>query len=96
MLELGLQIALGDARSYYVTTARNDLGVIFANSESGESFASIGELGLNLLIMQARPWNQFHGRRCAVRKRESSRKGNAQNQKDYEVVEVVLLSLMQL
>ena len=29
------QISLGDARSYYVTTARNDLGVIFATSEAG-------------------------------------------------------------
>ncbi|OSX67403.1 hypothetical protein POSPLADRAFT_1176209 [Postia placenta MAD-698-R-SB12] len=31
----GLVISLGDARSYYVTTARNDLGVIFATSEAG-------------------------------------------------------------
>jgi exosome complex component CSL4 len=30
------KISLGDARSYYVTTARNDLGVIFATSEAGE------------------------------------------------------------
>ena len=30
------QLSLGDARSYYVTTARNDLGVIFATSEAGE------------------------------------------------------------
>ena len=30
-----VQISLGDARSYYVTTARNDLGVIFAVSEAG-------------------------------------------------------------
>lgn len=29
------QISLGDARSYYLSTARNDLGVIFANSEAG-------------------------------------------------------------
>ncbi|PPR00646.1 hypothetical protein CVT24_000869 [Panaeolus cyanescens] len=28
-------ISLGDARSYFVTTARNDLGVIFATSEAG-------------------------------------------------------------
>ncbi|KAF9056288.1 hypothetical protein BJ165DRAFT_499945 [Panaeolus papilionaceus] len=28
-------ISLGDARSYFVTTARNDLGVIFATSETG-------------------------------------------------------------
>ncbi|KAH9985411.1 hypothetical protein BJV74DRAFT_775690 [Russula compacta] len=31
----GLVISLGDARSYYITTARNDLGVIFATSEAG-------------------------------------------------------------
>ncbi|KAI0271330.1 hypothetical protein BC834DRAFT_858939 [Gloeopeniophorella convolvens] len=31
----GSVISLGDARSYYVTTARNDLGVIFATSEAG-------------------------------------------------------------
>ncbi|PFH54586.1 hypothetical protein AMATHDRAFT_37901 [Amanita thiersii Skay4041] len=31
----GIVISLGDARSYFVTTARNDLGVIFATSESG-------------------------------------------------------------
>ncbi len=29
------QISLGDARSYYITTARNDFGVIFATSEAG-------------------------------------------------------------
>lgn len=32
-----MQISLGDARSYYVTTARNDLGVIFATSEDGNT-----------------------------------------------------------
>ena len=31
------QISLGDARSYYITTARNDLGVLFATSEAGEA-----------------------------------------------------------
>ncbi|KAH0590592.1 Exosome complex component csl4 [Termitomyces sp. J132] len=31
----GVVISLGDARSYFVTTARNDLGVIFATSEAG-------------------------------------------------------------
>ena len=34
-LHCGWQISLGDARSYYITTARNDLGVIFATSEAG-------------------------------------------------------------
>ncbi|KAG1899099.1 uncharacterized protein F5891DRAFT_1039630 [Suillus fuscotomentosus] len=33
----GVVISLGDARSYYITTARNDLGVIFATSEAGAS-----------------------------------------------------------
>ena len=28
-------ISLGDSRSYYLSTARNDLGVIFATSQSG-------------------------------------------------------------
>ncbi|KAF9651912.1 hypothetical protein BDM02DRAFT_3154057 [Thelephora ganbajun] len=31
----GVVISLGDAQSYYITTARNDLGVIFATSEAG-------------------------------------------------------------
>ncbi|KAG6842561.1 hypothetical protein C0991_000087 [Blastosporella zonata] len=31
----GVVISLGDARSYFITTARNDLGVIFATSEAG-------------------------------------------------------------
>ena len=30
-----IQISLGDAQNYYITTARNDLGVIFATSEAG-------------------------------------------------------------
>ncbi|PVG04613.1 hypothetical protein CPB86DRAFT_692591 [Serendipita vermifera] len=32
----GQVISLGDSRSYYVSTARNDLGVLFATSESGD------------------------------------------------------------
>jgi exosome complex RNA-binding protein Csl4 len=32
------QISLGDARSYYISTARNDLGVIFGTSEAGKKF----------------------------------------------------------
>lgn len=35
------QISLGDARSYYVSTARNDLGVIFATSEAGASMEPV-------------------------------------------------------
>ncbi|KAI0318471.1 hypothetical protein OF83DRAFT_1163425 [Amylostereum chailletii] len=37
----GLVISLGDARSYYVTTARNDLGVIFATSEAGATMEPV-------------------------------------------------------
>ena len=29
-------ISLGDARSYYLATTKNDLGVIFARSEAGQ------------------------------------------------------------
>ncbi|KAL7417685.1 hypothetical protein BDY24DRAFT_375741 [Mrakia frigida] len=34
-------ISLGDARSYYLSTARNDLGVLFANSEAGAPLTPI-------------------------------------------------------
>ncbi|KAG6888984.1 hypothetical protein C0995_004623 [Termitomyces sp. Mi166 len=37
----GLVISLGDARSYFVTTARNDLGVIFATSEVGATMEPV-------------------------------------------------------
>ncbi|OBZ79089.1 Exosome complex component csl4 [Grifola frondosa] len=37
----GLVLSLGDARSYYVTTARNDLGVIFATSEAGATMEPV-------------------------------------------------------
>ncbi|THH20836.1 hypothetical protein EW146_g594 [Bondarzewia mesenterica] len=37
----GLVISLGDARSYYLTTARNDLGVIFATSEAGATMEPV-------------------------------------------------------
>jgi len=37
----GVVISLGDARSYYITTARNDLGVIFAESEAGATMFPI-------------------------------------------------------
>lgn len=30
-----LQLSLGDARSYYLSTAANELGVLYANSEAG-------------------------------------------------------------
>ncbi|KAF8078501.1 hypothetical protein FPV67DRAFT_1465460 [Lyophyllum atratum] len=37
----GVVISLGDARSYFVTTARNDLGVIFATSEAGATMEPV-------------------------------------------------------
>ncbi|KAF8559196.1 hypothetical protein OG21DRAFT_1403144 [Imleria badia] len=37
----GLVISLGDARSYYITTARNDLGVVFATSEAGATMEPV-------------------------------------------------------
>ncbi|ETW87328.1 hypothetical protein HETIRDRAFT_308387 [Heterobasidion irregulare TC 32-1] len=37
----GLVISLGDARSYYITTARNDLGVLFATSEAGATMEPV-------------------------------------------------------
>ncbi|EKM83784.1 hypothetical protein AGABI1DRAFT_110396 [Agaricus bisporus var. burnettii JB137-S8] len=37
----GLVISLGDARSYFVSTARNDLGVIFATSEAGATLEPV-------------------------------------------------------
>jgi exosome complex component CSL4 len=36
-----LQISLGDARSYFITTARNDLGVVFAVSEAGKTMVPV-------------------------------------------------------
>ncbi|KAJ6604769.1 hypothetical protein DFH09DRAFT_1123765 [Mycena vulgaris] len=37
----GVVISLGDARSYFITTARNDLGVVFAVSEAGKTMVPI-------------------------------------------------------
>lgn len=79
-----VQISLGDARSYYITTARNDLGVIFATSEAGEThFISLKSLELCLIdyILQVARWNLCHGRKCAVRKQVNSRNENVQSQK---------------
>ncbi|TFK41041.1 hypothetical protein BDQ12DRAFT_678785 [Crucibulum laeve] len=37
----GTVLSLGDARSYFVSTARNDLGVIFATSEAGATLEPV-------------------------------------------------------
>lgn len=34
-------LSLGDARSYYLTTARNELGVIYANSLAGQPMIAV-------------------------------------------------------
>lgn len=36
-----MQISLGDARSYYLSTAANDLGVVFAVSSDGEQLKPV-------------------------------------------------------
>jgi exosome complex component CSL4 len=58
------KISLGDARSYFVTTARNDLGVIFATSEAGNCPNLVQ--GCIVDILQAQPWNRCPGKRCGV------------------------------
>lgn len=35
LIGIMLQLSLGDARSYYLTTAANELGVVYAKSEAG-------------------------------------------------------------
>lgn len=42
-----LQLSLGDARSYFISTARNDLGVIFATSETGKEAGFLDTVLLN-------------------------------------------------
>ncbi len=37
----GLQISLGDQSNYYLSTARNELGVIMAKSEVGNTMVPI-------------------------------------------------------
>ncbi|KAL5534127.1 hypothetical protein ACEPAG_588 [Sanghuangporus baumii] len=56
----GLVMSLGDARSYYVTTARNDLGVIFATSEAGATMEP-----LSWQEMRCPKTNKIEKRKCA-------------------------------
>ncbi|VDB99806.1 unnamed protein product [Peniophora sp. CBMAI 1063] len=56
----GLVISLGDARSYYVTTARNDLGVIFATSEAGATMEPV-----SWLEMRCPKTGKIERRKCA-------------------------------
>jgi exosome complex component CSL4 len=40
-LTLGPQISLGDQSSYYLSTARNELGVLMATSEDGNTMVPL-------------------------------------------------------
>lgn len=41
LMMLGVQISLGDQSNYYLSTARNELGVIMAKSEAGNTMVPI-------------------------------------------------------
>lgn len=43
-------ISLGDARSYYLSTAKNELGVIFATSVAGKEGNTRGKVRMMILI----------------------------------------------
>jgi exosome complex component CSL4 len=58
-----LQISLGDQANYYLSTARNELGVILATSESGNTMYPVSwkefrdpETGLEELRKVAKPF----------------------------------------
>jgi len=56
----GLVVSLGDARSYFVTTARNDLGVVFATSEAGATMEPV-----SWLEMRCPRTGRIEKRKCA-------------------------------
>ncbi|KDQ19929.1 hypothetical protein BOTBODRAFT_27343 [Botryobasidium botryosum FD-172 SS1] len=56
----GVVISLGDARSYYITTARNDLGVIAATSEAGATMEPV-----SWLEMRCPKTGRIEKRKCA-------------------------------
>ncbi|CAE6493546.1 unnamed protein product [Rhizoctonia solani] len=56
----GSVISLGDSRSYYVSTTKNDLGVIFATSEAGATMDPI-----SWLEMRCPKTGQIEKRKCA-------------------------------
>ncbi|KAF8330419.1 uncharacterized protein EI90DRAFT_2922083 [Cantharellus anzutake] len=56
----GIVISLGDAKSYYLTTARNDLGVIFATSEAGATMEPV-----SWQEMRCPRTGQIERRKCA-------------------------------
>ncbi|KAG8955342.1 exosome 3'-_5 exonuclease subunit ski4 (Csl4) [Tulasnella sp. 424] len=53
-------ISLGDAKSYFVTTARNDLGVVFATSEAGSTMEPV-----SWLEMRCPKTGRIEKRKCA-------------------------------
>ncbi|KAG8960822.1 exosome 3'-_5 exonuclease subunit ski4 (Csl4) [Tulasnella sp. 419] len=55
-----LVISLGDAKSYFLTTARNDLGVVFATSEAGATLEPI-----SWLEMRCPKTGRIEKRKCA-------------------------------
>ena len=65
---LSKKISLGDARSYFITTARNDLGVVFATSEAGKMLSVTLVMKNADNYLKAQRWNPFHGKRCAVQR----------------------------
>lgn len=74
------QISLGDARSYYITTARNDLGVIFATSEAGLYFLPLAPRVDANIAWQAPRWSRSPGWRCGVPKPGGWKSANVPNQ----------------
>ncbi|KAG9079394.1 exosome 3'-_5 exonuclease subunit ski4 (Csl4) [Ceratobasidium sp. 370] len=56
----GAVISLGDSRNYYVSTTRNDLGVIFATSEAGATMDPI-----SWLEMRCPKTGAIEKRKCA-------------------------------
>lgn len=80
LMQTKFQISLGDARSYFVTTARNDLGVIFATSEAGRK-AMLPGYGPTYICGQGQPWSLCLGRKCAAQRRASWRNASVQNQR---------------
>ncbi len=54
------QLSLGDSRSYFITTARNDLGVIFATSEAGATMEPV-----SWQEMRCPKTGKFEKRKCA-------------------------------
>ena len=73
------QISLGDARSYFITTARNDLGVVFATSDAGQSTPHPRRSMAN--YSQVLPCSPSHGKKCAAQRREKSKSASAQSRK---------------